>query len=168
MKPETFQLRVISPTRIQKQSQTLSEREQAFITQTQAQKTLTGKPDDPKANFAVGLWLAVYESNWEQALPKLVLGSDAKWKAAVAAEPKSPSEIEGQLSAADTWWEAAQSATGEAKLAAQRRAHEWYDLRASAHSGGDGRMGGEREGDAVCNIACRVGRVISECREAVL
>ena len=42
------------------------------------------------------------------------------------------------------------------------------ERRASAHSGGDGRMGGEREGDSVCNIACRVGRVISECREAVL
>ncbi len=107
---------------------TLREREQAFITQTQAQKTLAGKPDDPKANFAVGVWLAVYESNWEQALPKLVLGSDAKWKAAAAAEPKSPSEVEGQLAAADAWWEVAQSATGEAKLAAQRRAHEWYKL----------------------------------------
>ena len=34
--------------------------------------------------------------------------------------------------------------------------------------GRDGRMGGEREGDSVCNIAFRVGRVISECREAVL
>ena len=105
---------------------TLREREQAFITQTQAQKTLAGKPDDPKANFAVGLWLAVYESNWEQALPKLALGSDAKWKAAATAEPKSQSEVEAQLSAADAWWEVAQSATGEAKLAAQRRAHEWY------------------------------------------
>ena len=105
---------------------TLREREQAFITQTQAQKILEGKPDDPKANFAVGLWLAVYESDWEQALPKLALGSDAKWKAAATAEPKSPSEVEGQLVAADAWWEVVQSATGEAKLAAQRRAHEWY------------------------------------------
>ncbi len=106
---------------------TLREREQAFVAQTQAQKTLTGKPDDPKANFAVGLWLAVYESNWELSLPKLVLGSDAKWKSAATAEPKSPSEVDGQLSAADAWWEVAQSATGEAKLAAQRRAHEWYE-----------------------------------------
>ena len=106
---------------------TLREREQAFIARTQAQKTLADKPDDPKANFALGLWLAVYESDWEQALPKLALGSDAKWKGAITAEPKSPSEVEAQLSAADAWWEAAQSSTGEAKLAAQRRAHEWYE-----------------------------------------
>ena len=106
---------------------TLREREGAFIAQTQAQRTLAGKPDDPKANFAVGLWLAVFESDWEQALPRLALGSDAKWKAAVAAEPKSPSEVEAQLSAADAWWEVAQSATCEAKLAAQRRSHEWYE-----------------------------------------
>lgn len=106
---------------------TLREREEAFIAQTKALQTLASEPDDPKANFAVGLWLAVYESDWEQALPKLALGSDAKWKVAVAAEPKSPSEVEAQLSAADAWWEAAQSAKGEAKLTAQRRAHKWYD-----------------------------------------
>ena len=102
------------------------DREQAFVSQTVAQQALIGKPDDPKANFAVGLWLAVYESDWEQALPKLALGSDAKWKAAAVAELKPQSEVEVQLSAADAWWEAAQSATGEVKLAAQRRAHEWY------------------------------------------
>ncbi len=102
------------------------EREQAFVAQTVAQQTLTNKPDDPKANFAVGLWLAVYVSDWEQALPKLALGSDAKWKAAAAAELKPPAEVEAQLTAADAWWEAAQSASGEVKLAAQRRAHEWY------------------------------------------
>lgn len=106
---------------------TLREREAAFIAMTQAQKTLADKPDDPKANFAVGLWLAVYESDWEQALPKLALGSDTKWKTAVAAEPKSPLEVEAQLSAADAWWEVAQSATGDAKLAAQRRAQKWYE-----------------------------------------
>ena len=106
----------------------LREREKSFIAQTQARQTLADKPDDPKANLAVGLWLAVYESDWEQALPKLALGSDAKWKAAAVAEPKSPAEVEGQLAAADAWWEVAQSATGDAKLAAQRRAHEWYKL----------------------------------------
>ncbi len=105
----------------------LREREQAFIAQTQAQQTLSDNPDDPQANFAVGLWLAVYESDWKQALPRLAFGSDAKWKTAAAAEPKSPSEVEAQLSAADAWWEVAQSAAGEAKLTAQRRAHKWYE-----------------------------------------
>ncbi len=105
----------------------LREREQAFLAHTQALRTLPDKPDDPKVNFAVGLWLAVYESDWKQALPRLALGSDAKWKAAAAAEPKSPSEVEAQLTAADAWWEVAQSATGEAKLTAQRRAHKWYE-----------------------------------------
>ena len=102
------------------------DREQAFVSQTVAQQALMGKPDDPKANFAVGLWLAVYESDWEQALPKLALGSDARWKAAAVAELKPQSEVEAQLTAGDAWWEVAQSATGEVKLAAQRRAHEWY------------------------------------------
>lgn len=106
--------------------QSLRAREVAFEAMTQARKSLSQKADDPKANSAVGLWLAVYESDWEQARPRLLLGSDAKWKAAVSAEPTLPSEIERQLEAADAWWDVAQVATGDAKLATQRRAQEWY------------------------------------------
>lgn len=101
-------------------------RETAYQAMIQAQKTLEQKPDDPKANTAVGSWFAVYESDWEQARPRLLLGSDVKWKTAAAAEPTSADDIEGQLAAADAWWDVAQSATGEAKLAAQRRAQYWY------------------------------------------
>ncbi|HEY4260633.1 MAG TPA: hypothetical protein VGM98_10745 [Schlesneria sp.] len=106
--------------------QSLRGREKAFDAMTLALKSLSQKPDDSKANTDVGLWLAVYESDWEQARPMLLLGSDAKWKAAAAAEPTSPSEIEDQLKAADAWWEVAQSATGDAKLATLQRAQEWY------------------------------------------
>lgn len=106
--------------------QSLRGREKAFDSMTQAMKSLPQKPDDPKANTDVGVWLAVYESDWEQARPMLLLGSDAKWKAAAAAEPTSPTEIERQLEAADAWWDVAQSATGDAKLATLQRAQEWY------------------------------------------
>lgn len=102
------------------------EREQAFTAQTQALKTLGDKPDDSKANLSVGQWLAVYEDDWDQALPKLALGSDSKWKAAAVSEQKASADIESQLACADAWWDVAQSATGEAKLAAQRRAASWY------------------------------------------
>lgn len=106
--------------------QSLRGRELAYQAMTQAQKTLEQKPDDPKANTAVGIWFAVYESDWEQARPKLISGSDAKWKAAAAAEPSSADDIDRQLVAADAWWDVALSATGDAKLAAQRRAQYWY------------------------------------------
>ena len=103
------------------------EREHAFNTQATALTTLASDADDPKANFVVGQWLAVYESNWEQALPKLAKGSDAKWKAAVEAEPKSPGEFDALLVAADAWWDIAQTSTGMVKLAAQHRASKWYE-----------------------------------------
>ncbi len=102
-------------------------REQAFALLTSAQKTLADKPDDPKANLAVGLWFAVYESNWEQALPKLKQGSDAKWKVAAERDSMAIEDVESQLSAADAWWEVSQVAIGAAKSAAQGRAYQWYE-----------------------------------------
>ena len=102
-------------------------REQAFNAQIQGRRTLAAKPDDAKANLAVGFWLAVYESDWEQAIPMLTLGSDAKWKVAAMAEPKSSAEVEAQIAAADAWWDIAQAETGNAKVAAQSRARGWYE-----------------------------------------
>ncbi len=103
------------------------EREHAFNAQAMALATLANDADDPEANFVVGQWLAVYESHWEQALQKLVKGSDAKWKAAAEVEPKSPTAFDAQLVAADAWWDIAQASTGMVRLAAQRRAFKWYE-----------------------------------------
>ncbi|MDB5341780.1 MAG: hypothetical protein JWP89_157 [Schlesneria sp.] len=102
-------------------------REQAFASLTSAQRTLMNQPNDPKANLAAGQWFAVYEADWEQALPKLKLGSDAKWKAAAELDSKAAQDVESQLAAADAWWDVSQTATGAAKVAIQGRAHEWYE-----------------------------------------
>lgn len=102
-------------------------REQAFTSLTSAQRTLIDKPDDPKANLAAGQWFAIYESNWEQALPKLKQGSDARWKSAAELDSRATEDVESQLAAADAWWEVSQAATGAAKVAAQGRAAVWYE-----------------------------------------
>ena len=103
------------------------EREQAFQAQTEARKVLQANPEDPKANLTVGQWLAIYESDWNEAIAKLALAGDAKWKSAAVEEQKSSHDPESQLARADAWWEVAQSTTGDAKLTAQRRAALWYN-----------------------------------------
>ncbi len=104
----------------------LLEREQAFVAQERSLKTLEANPEDPKANFLVGQWLAVFAGEWARALPFLAKGSDPKWQAAAKAELAVSGDLDSRLAMADAWWEVAQVATGAAKTEVQLRTYEWY------------------------------------------
>ena len=104
----------------------VTEREQSFAAQKKAQQTLVATPADPQANFLIGLWLAIFEAEWEQALPYLAKGSDAKWQAAAKAELAVTKELDSRLALADAWWEVAQTAKGTLKTEVQRRNYESY------------------------------------------
>lgn len=104
------------------------EREQAFVAQKQALKTLEASPDDPKANFLVGQWLAVFADDWDAALKRLAKGSDPKWQAAAKTELASTEELKSQLATADDWYRVTEdkAVIGAALAEAQLRAFKWY------------------------------------------
>ncbi len=104
----------------------VEECEQAFGSQKKARQTLATAPADPQANFQFGVCLAIFEGEWEQALPYLAKGSDPKWQAAAKAELAVTTEVDSRQAVADAWWEAAQTAKGMAKTEAQRRTYKWY------------------------------------------
>lgn len=104
----------------------VEERDKAFADQRKGQQTLKSAPDDPQANFLVGKTMAVFEAQWETALPHLAKGSDAKWQAAAKAELAVTKEVDSRLKVVDAWWDVAEAATGTAKTEVQLRTYEMY------------------------------------------
>ncbi len=68
-------------------------------------KTLEHKPDDPKANLAMGKFLCLGKGNWEEGLPKLLKGSDEELKALAQKELDYSPDSKSQVDLGDKWWE---------------------------------------------------------------
>ena len=90
-------------------------------------KTLQAKPDDPRANLAVGRFTCFIAGNWERGLPFLAKGSDAALKLAAVSDLKGPTESSAQISLGDMWWNLAlKERSAELKTRVRRRSHHWY------------------------------------------
>ena len=97
-----------------------------------AAKTLVDAPSDPAANEAIGRFLILAKSDWNEGLTRLVLASDATLQKLAqqdtllieAAKPPT-AEAAGQL--ADGWWEFAQKQpVGNFRNAVKLRSGQWY------------------------------------------
>jgi hypothetical protein len=89
-----------------------------------ARKILAEKP--AQANAALGKYLCFVIGDWETGLAHLADSDDAKWKAAAELDLAGPSRADQQTGVGDAWWDLATSATGQTRLALQRRAEYWY------------------------------------------
>ncbi len=85
---------------------------------------LESKPDDPDANFTVGQWFVVEETDWTVALPHLAKASKSKsWQAAAKLELTPDTE---PVKIGDQWWALASSESDPAKRELMRHAGQWY------------------------------------------
>ncbi len=107
----------ILPGRVEK-------RKKAYALYLLASARLKKEHDNPKANFAVGYWLAVYESKWIEGGQYLIKGDQEKWKTA-AKLSSAVATLVDRLAAADAWWSVWESFTSKVE-----------DLDASARVGG--------------------------------
>ncbi|MEO8498646.1 MAG: hypothetical protein ABI614_26595, partial [Planctomycetota bacterium] len=125
------QLPTASPTTqqsIDEAKKRVRERGGAFKAKTEAAAKLAADPEDPKYNFIVGAWLAVFEDDWPGALPKLAKGANPPWKQAAEAELNVSLITDEQAKMAGLWWDIANGMNGESsvKLALQRHVLDWY------------------------------------------
>ncbi|MCY3019662.1 MAG: hypothetical protein NTW87_11620 [Planctomycetota bacterium] len=112
--------------KVQARAKELRDLQGEFVKVKAAKQTLTEKPDDPAANFAVGKFLCCVKGDWENGLPMLAKGNDASLKAAAErdlAKPVSPGDV---AALGDAWWDAAEKATGATKARLQERAAGLY------------------------------------------
>lgn len=93
-----------------------------------AEKILAEKLEDPAAHQVMGKYLCFSLGKWEEGLPHLVKGSDARLKALAEHELAKPENVAGQIDLGDGWFTMAESASVPAeKGALQERARYWYE-----------------------------------------
>lgn len=84
-------------------------------------------PDDAEANLELGRWYCFEQRDWQKGLPYLAKGSDARLKSLARLELDSPAgDAEVGLALADAWYDAAQTASPDAKPVLLSRAGRWY------------------------------------------
>lgn len=105
---------------------TIATREKDWNAFQAASKKLANHASDPTANFTVGRWHLLYQSDWNAALPFLAKVSDASWKAAAERELSSPLDAVAQADIGDAWWKIGQTETGDSKTAVLLHSKEWY------------------------------------------
>jgi sugar lactone lactonase YvrE len=84
-------------------------------------------PDDAAANLKLGRWYCFEQGDWSQGLPYLAKGSDARLQSLARRELDAPAgDADARLALADAWYDAAQTASGDAKPVLLSRAGYWY------------------------------------------
>jgi hypothetical protein len=126
----------------------------AIVAQSQAAKTtLADKPDDPAANFAVGIYYAGLKKDWPRALPCLAKGNDPDFKTLAQRELKSPpNSAEDQVSLSDAWWDAAQKSDEIKKTAMIDRSAFWCKKALNELVGGLSKVKAEKRLDEIAKI----------------
>jgi len=90
-------------------------------------ETLKTKPDDAEANLAVGRFLCMFKTDWENGLANLMKGSDEKLKEAAEKDKAAQDGADAeQVTAGDIWYDMAAKADADIKPALQARARHWY------------------------------------------
>jgi hypothetical protein len=103
----------------------LLEREHAKV--SEYEKKLSGDPEDPEANLAVGRFLCFFREAWEKGLGMLARGSDAKLKEVAALDLSSSGDAAKRARAGDAWWAWSGRQLGALKEAARARAAVCYE-----------------------------------------
>ncbi len=97
---------------------------------------LAAAPDDADAHATAGRWLCLVKGHWDEGLPHLSQGSDARLKKLAQQELSAANAAPDVLVAlGDEWCETAQSAEAHEQLEMLRRADDWYRRAAESLSG---------------------------------
>jgi hypothetical protein len=93
-----------------------------------ARRTLAASPNNIEAHQTLGEYLCFVLGDWEQGLPHLVKGSQAKLAGLARADLTDPATLKEQRSLADAWYEMGTGAeTDIATAGLLARAIHWYE-----------------------------------------
>jgi WD40 repeat protein len=100
-----------------------------YVAVKSALATLAKEPKDPAANRIVGSFRCFEKSDWENGLPLLALGDDAKLKNLAEKDLAAPMAADAQTNLGDGWWQLADKPGIPLTLkgSLQQRACHWYD-----------------------------------------
>jgi tetratricopeptide (TPR) repeat protein len=85
-------------------------------------------PKDLQASWRWGRFLGCLKGDWDQGLPWIAQGGDARFGSLARKDLARPKEPQAQMEVADAWWELAEDAQGVARKELYLRAKFWYEL----------------------------------------
>jgi choice-of-anchor C domain-containing protein len=91
-----------------------------------ARAKLKDAPNDAAANLLVGKFLCLRAGDWDQGLPYLARGDDAKLKTLASGDIAKPAKAAKQIEVADGWWDLAEAEHGTTQTLLRERACHWY------------------------------------------
>ncbi len=103
------------------------ERAKMVRAQDTALAKLKDNPNDADAHLTVGIYLCLYQGDWQSGLPHLAQGSDADLRAIAEMELAAPDGDDGLLALADAWWDGAEKTDEGVKNLMLARAGHWYE-----------------------------------------
>ena len=89
-------------------------------------KKLASNPDDPETNLIVGRYVCFVRGGWEQGLPVLAKGSDARLRELAEKDLDEPADPAAMLALADQYWDLPDSKEAPQR-GARKRAAYWYE-----------------------------------------
>jgi hypothetical protein len=114
--------------RIDSRSSDVQEFQREYPDVAKAKETLKTTPENPEANLVVGKHLCYFQGEWEEGLPLLAKGGDARLKGLAQRDLALPAEAKAQLAVADEWWVLARDEKPRRELHLMQRARSWYEL----------------------------------------
>jgi tetratricopeptide (TPR) repeat protein len=113
--------------RVQARNRELTEISREYEPARAALEVLLQKPNDAEANYKLGRFLCFFKGNWEEGLPCLVKGSDAKLRFLAGREVTKPTSSIAQRELGDDWWDLAEKNTGLARKHLLLHVKYWYE-----------------------------------------
>jgi hypothetical protein len=91
-----------------------------------AKETLDASPDDAAANLVYGQYACLVKGDWAGGLACLAKSLDGNLKSAALKDSGNPATPDDQAAVGDLWWDLADAASAEDKVALRDRAGFWY------------------------------------------
>lgn len=104
--------------------------EKAYREVATAREKLKAAPDDPQANLTVGRHLCLFHGLWDEGLPLLAKGGEAKPAPLARQDLTPPADVKAQLAVGDGWSGLTEDLTDRAKKHLYERALAWYEVAA--------------------------------------
>ncbi len=115
-----------------------------------AMQRIKSNADDPKMNEVCGLFLALQQDEWEDAVPYLAKAAIKSVRDAAIADQQRPTDNQEQIAVANLWWDAAHAMDKKDRPAMLTRALFWY-RRAEPNAKGLARVQVEKRLQEIAN-----------------
>jgi len=114
--------------RVQAAQKEVGDIKKAYQAVSSARQVLAASPDDPDANYTLGVYLCLVKHRWDEGRPMLAKGSNLRLKVLANEELRTDLDTRSMTQLADEYWALADTESSLFKRGLHMRAVYWYQL----------------------------------------